>query len=346
MKLNKHGFSLIEVMITVGILSIIALGTATMFSNMLKSQKDIRAMSNRDYVVELVKHFAGSPAAIARSATEAGNADLNRCLGVSGGTCTGNTLINTFTLYDSAGTPIAGPSTAPIRYTIEGARCPGPASVDCPLEAIVWIVPVCSPVACTPNALRLDIHYMIRKAAGVAGLSYRFSCTLQPGSPAPPAGTTCPASMNPPPPISIAIPLNNPNANAVNRLGYWSSTTGLSPSTARQDSTTGNLFLNESLAAPCNALNAGGIRTRNGALEVCDGALGLWKNAGGAIDSSVSTVSGYPNLKNLYLCPAGGDSTRCGGASVCMGQVSKMATCCMDRPPLGALVDAACSSLY
>lgn len=341
MKLNKHGFSLIEVMVTVGILSIIALGTMTMFTNMLKSQKDIRAISNRDFVVELVKHFAGSPAAIARSATEAGNADLNRCLGVIGGTCTHNTLINTFTLYDSAGTPIAGPSTAPIRYTIEGARCAGPASVDCPLEAIVWIVPVCSPAACTPNALRLDIHYMVRKAASIAGLSYRFSCTLQPGSPAPPAGTTCPVSMSPPPPISIAIPLNNPAANAVNRLGYWSSTTGLSPSNARQDSTTGNLFLNESATAVCDGANTGGLRTRVGALEVCDGALGLWKNAGGTVDSSVSNISGYPNLKNLFLCPAGGNLDTCGGASPCIGQISKINFCCMSSG-----LDTSCTSLY
>lgn len=346
---NKKGFGLIEVMVSVAIMTIIGLGAATMITNMQKGVKDVRTLANRDYVGQMIKHFAGDPRAVAASILPAPiQTNFRRCVnGALGGMCPN--VQTGLRLYAPGGTQIAGPPGAPIRYTPEGAICLGPASVQCPLEAIAWYTPFCpTTAACGATiAVRLEINYMVRKSAGISGLEYQSVCSN--GAPG------CVATA--PPAVGIVIPLNNPTSVVLNRLAYWSSTTGMTESTARQDANTGNLFLNESAAAACNPSNAGGIRTRNGTLEVCDGPLSEWKNAGGEIDSSVSNVTGYPNLKNLFLCPAGGIADRCGGATPCIGQVTKLSTCCMDRavhygPPLpggvtlGVNADLPCTSLY
>lgn len=357
MLMNRRGFGLIEVMVSVAIMSIIMVGATQMITDFNKNVKEVRTMANRDQIVELIKHYASNYAAINASAPAGSN--LRRCIdGTGAGTCNSAATMQPLELRDTANTrTVAG---AAVFYTRDGALCPVAVGSDqCPIQARAWFSPDCYPAGCPPitqHGEYIIINYSITRVAGVTGLVFRGACTSD--------VVGCAA---PDPVISVAVPMFTGLAPGVaGRVPHWTSTLGWTQSTLEVIPVTGNIMINRKTGAAVGAdcgigvTNSGTLRTNNGALQVCDGTSGLWKHAGGRMDSSVSSSAlppgrGLPNLPNLYICPAGGNTATCGGAVTCMGQVTRQPAVAAVTPtpanyfgggPLPAAGDSCCMDRF
>jgi prepilin-type N-terminal cleavage/methylation domain-containing protein len=64
---DQQGFSLVEVLVVAGIMGVLALGIAQMFTNQAKQQKNAQVKANALQVQMAIQSAASDPAAILRS---------------------------------------------------------------------------------------------------------------------------------------------------------------------------------------------------------------------------------------------------------------------------------------
>lgn len=138
---DARGFGLIEVIVVVAIISIVALGIATMMQDMFSQQQKAsqRGMLNstRTRLLETLQSPTGWAAMVANSANDASLA----CMRV-GNTCAHGTT-GAFNIVDSSGTVVYPSATATAGYRPDGTTCntfststPDP---SCPFRwAFVW----------------------------------------------------------------------------------------------------------------------------------------------------------------------------------------------------------------
>lgn len=307
MFMNRRGVGLIEVMVSVAIMSIIMVGATQMITSFNKNVQDARTLANKDQIAEVIAHYATTARALDASATAAGpNSPLRKCIS---GTGTGLCVHGAQSPFELRTPPLGLPPSiagAATYYTRDGALClppiPPPAFVDgseaCPIRAQIWFRPRCyGNIACVPmvHAEYLTIDYMITRAVStplnpISGLAFRSSCTAG----APPDIRCPPAAANPS--IVVAVPMfTNLPAGVVNRAPFWDSTSTLAPSTLEIIPGNGNVVINRTSgdltgALNCNGLNNGAVRTHNGSLQICDGATSRWKFSAGRMESSLSLI--------------------------------------------------------
>lgn len=357
MLMNRRGFGLIEVMVSVAIMSIIMVGATQMITDLNNNVKEVRTLSNRDHIAQLVRHYSANTEALRASAINSGpNSELTRCvLGTGTGTCTNLGAPREFTLRDTQNTiSIAGRETGlpQLYYSRDGTQC-APVGVECPIQSSTWYVPVCYPGGCAPTAAYINIYYRVRRAPAVTSrLFFRTACTSHPTF-APLTPANCAAGT---PPISVSLPLFGTTGGLANRVPFWDTTLSLAPSNIEVITATpgGNIRINNILpidaanpaTANCDPVNNNGaLRTNNGALEICQGSSSTWRHVGGLMNSNtaVNAGVGLPYLTNLYVCPAGGNATRCGREPVCMGQVTRRPYAAAGNiAPLTAVADPGC----
>ncbi|MCM2282698.1 MAG: prepilin-type N-terminal cleavage/methylation domain-containing protein [Bdellovibrionaceae bacterium] len=175
---NKAGFSLVELMIGVGLLSLVALGIAGTASSYFKSMGQMRLTSARMEIIRQIRSASHNPIALANSKTL--ETALGPCLSftLGGPTClskdSGGQLLNVpFTLTSELGATdiIAGPEAAvsghqPVYYDKDGRRCTDPSvpADQCPLQAIVSYSAHCqSGEAACQGADALSIFYIVKR---------------------------------------------------------------------------------------------------------------------------------------------------------------------------------------
>lgn len=354
MILNKRGFGLIEVMVAAGIMSVIGLGAMQMLGTFQKGANDLRATQNRDYIAQIVRDLAGNPSALNISAGNQLGAPFARCVGKSGATANCSALASpaAIRLYSPSNVLVAdGTAAGPVVYAVDGSICGTGAGVvteRCAFEVRAWYAPDCTN-SCVAGgvASSVKIFYEIKKSAAVAkGLVYKTVCTfdsLTMRSPGCPAGAGVPS-------VGVITPLFYNSSGTATKLAFWSNSDQLSGSNVAQDGT-GNVFLNKGNGATSSCSNAshlGSVRTNSatGALESCisNGGVYTWRWFAGSNASSAGTnaqtvvadsgafkVPGKARLPGFYLCPIGGNTSRCGGDPACIGQVSRVNYCCMDK---------------
>lgn len=161
----KGGFSLVEIMVAIGILSMTILATNQFFVNYMRSEKNLVARSTRDTLVSFIRTNLAYPIVMLRSAPI--NSKLWSCIEADGTNCTAIGLANRsgaaicipagssglgFNHCDLVAGPDGRNSTvkAPVYYSIYGAK--GQKSAEYPIAAIAsfW-------ASCADNAATCDI---------------------------------------------------------------------------------------------------------------------------------------------------------------------------------------------
>jgi prepilin-type N-terminal cleavage/methylation domain-containing protein len=171
---NIRGFSLIEVMIAVGVTSVVSLTVAQLISNTSNNVRNLRTVIARDIVFNQLQRLAGNIQALQLASNYTGSADNGAFASCTGGTATGVAAItcvnngrNFFSLVDLTGARVAGTSANPVYYTVEGVVCTTPSSY-CALEAISEFVAYC-PTAASPcaQAMSVDVIVSIQVAGSI-----------------------------------------------------------------------------------------------------------------------------------------------------------------------------------
>ncbi len=166
-KSGQRGFGLVESMVTVGVVSVIALGMAEWLRNQDKQIKGQQIAMIRNDFFSRLQRLAGDAQSLNRSLSGAHSASFAGC---ANGTGCNTSADQGFTLMDSAGTVYADGST-PIRYDVNGSVCAGPASPTCPLEALVHFTPDCGGASPCTRARAVSVKVTLRQAAGVTAPS-------------------------------------------------------------------------------------------------------------------------------------------------------------------------------
>jgi len=217
---SNRGFSLTEVMVTIGIMSIVALAILQLQATDQQRLLSNRQMSSRDTIKRLADRYILDSKVILDSATITnytalgsnieGNRALDYCLNGPPAAATplcpaaqwpsccnvvtdqpfnildpsdpSHTML--FAGTDAASTPMAATNFTPVRYDINGNICNTP-SPDCSLELVATFNAECLPSGSTNCNLadRVLVNYKLRGATGI---------TPTGGTPFKPLGPTSP----------------------------------------------------------------------------------------------------------------------------------------------------------
>lgn len=156
---SQRGYTLIEILITVGLMFVIASGISIAFLNFTVSNKQTKLRMARQSLLLDIKNQLAKPRLLEWSSKQTGNENLLSCVSnnpaiFNAATCWAMTTAansanrpQALTLYAlNSTTKIAegdlDDTTKAIRYTLEGNRCPS-ATAYCPLVVQVFFMPVC-----------------------------------------------------------------------------------------------------------------------------------------------------------------------------------------------------------
>jgi prepilin-type N-terminal cleavage/methylation domain-containing protein len=153
---DQKGFSLMEIMIAVGLLGIVALGLTSLLSEMAKQQTgaNIKSLlqSQKLKIEALVKDSKSWSNSIGHS-TNNGKTEYTCLRNPPSGTCTGtvNTgtnYLNTISLVDTTGgTPWFNSSGAANGFTKNGTACTAWPSLACPIRWDITVTHTCQTVS-------------------------------------------------------------------------------------------------------------------------------------------------------------------------------------------------------
>ncbi len=211
---ESRGFSLIEVIVTAGVLGIIALGSGTMLASQFRDLNRLKATEGRNLLfIELTNTIRQSGSLIESAA---GSTELSDCLHGTG-TCHSVTLLgelmdHNLILQNSLGVAVGGISGSPVGYTQNGQLCslPENASEPCVFDVVSWFNADCAGLQVCPSgqsARRLRLNFSIserKNASSTTSLSTNVSSSsydyqvplLGPSSGAP---NTIPLGIDPAP---------------------------------------------------------------------------------------------------------------------------------------------------
>lgn len=161
-KSGQSGSSLIEVMISMAVLSIVALGVATASRQAFSDMRKARFAAGRRLALGNIYNWANN----SRALLNVGGA-LGACLD-SGNNCndgtTGEFALNS---VEPVPRPVSGTTAAPVRYRADGSLCDAAEALseNCPLEAVTSFTARCRPAPYPnpcPGADYLEINYSLR----------------------------------------------------------------------------------------------------------------------------------------------------------------------------------------
>jgi prepilin-type N-terminal cleavage/methylation domain-containing protein len=168
---KQDGLSMIEMLITVGLLGIISVAAAEFFVRFNRTQSNVQLLNTRDALVNLIRRTAGSPAAMNKSRQQA----VNQGGGTSLFDCINSRACNApnqvpFTLFSTENTTIPVAITGhqggtPAYFTVNGLPCSALANPACVLQATTYFIARCPDGNCgaAPNlkAITLEVHYSV-----------------------------------------------------------------------------------------------------------------------------------------------------------------------------------------
>lgn len=174
---DARGFGLIEVIVVVAIISIVALGIATMMQDMFSQQQKAAQRgtlnSTRARLIETLQN----PTSWAATVAHADNNSYLACLR-TGGTCNNNQTSG-FNIVDSSGTVIYPSPTATAGFRPDGTNCnsystgtPDPA---CPFRWVVTWQGFCPGGNSTCQSPDIQITGTFEYSAGSAGFGAGFN---------------------------------------------------------------------------------------------------------------------------------------------------------------------------
>ncbi|MFL5814058.1 MAG: tail fiber domain-containing protein [Bdellovibrionia bacterium] len=305
---DAGGFGLVEVLLAVGIGSVVMMSMTHLMTSMTLSVRGTRTVSSRDQLSTRIGREAGNPISLKRSVEFASNAGfpgfpvngpgsmMDKCANgtvpngcIARDATTHNPISYGFTLTDSFSTPIAGPdATTAAVYDITGAMC-GNASVspptkNCPIIATASFTPICAnnQDACD-RAASIDVQYNLSQAGNVPLLN---------GGP-----VLKPMAAN----VSTSIPFAGGMNGIVNMLAKWVSNTELASSSVYESST---------------GLVGIGTTSPVGTLEVQGGTATANTNGKDIILQAENAGSGNQKGGSIYLKAGAGSGTGNSGTVV------------------------------
>ena len=296
---KNDGYLLIQVMVLVGIVSLVAAGMAALMYSKYHATGTFRAQSQKIGLTSVISSYAGDPSVIRTTAAFVGG-NFGLCVN-GGGVCVGNVMFPVplylptpaagFLEVSGAGAPVPLPvGGAPVYYALDGSICAAGPSIQCPLAVFTYYTAKCPPPG--PNcaqAASISMIYYIAQALTITGqTAMKTVCN----DPAQPASIYNGENIN----IQIPLPGTQVPSNILNGnfAGFWSSSTQLGVSSL--------LVNNSGNSVVCNAATAGMIRSNGGRLEICGdkSAVFNWRWMGGA---NSGTTADLPVLNGYYLCP-------------------------------------------
>ena len=175
-KFTHTGFSIIEVLLAVGILSITTAAAISFFGYQMKSNIQMQSMQTRDLIVRQIQNNLSSEKAILTSKENQLNLAYKYCLEgrlLKDGTldqtaCQNSSLSDKtrtpFALFSALGSgAITGGPNRPQTYTSAGDTCT-PETPGCFIEASTWFVATCAGKAAScATADTIEFRYLVDK---------------------------------------------------------------------------------------------------------------------------------------------------------------------------------------
>ena len=171
-----RGFSLLEVIVAMGIGAVVMMGLAQIMVTFAQQMKSMRATGARSEVVRNVRQSAGQ--ILSLQASQALTPSLEGCLrfdpdsDVFCQSRSGGEFVQTplqLVSHLRPDRPLAGPESmtagmTPVYYSLEGRLCePGEPGIECPIQAIVSYTPFCASGEDQCSGARsIRINYQIR----------------------------------------------------------------------------------------------------------------------------------------------------------------------------------------
>lgn len=176
---DVRGFGLIEVIVVVAIVSIVALGIATMMQDMFSQQRKAAQRGNLNSLKLRLEELLKNPTSWENTVAHANNNSSLACLR-AGGVCN-NGQTSLFDIVDSAGTVFYPSSTGTAGFRLDGSNCnsfstgtPDPA---CPYRWEIRWTAACPglPAPATCSLPDVDIEGTLVYSPGAAGVSTDFN---------------------------------------------------------------------------------------------------------------------------------------------------------------------------
>lgn len=171
-RLDQSGFSLIQVLVAAGIMSMTVMAFLAMQSVQSKSNVSTQTLISRNLLQLQIQQALVNPGAIMKSMadTSSGNVELKKCLVPTGNSCTQTSAPAGFVLIDAQGTRISGGSPSdPARYDHTGAPCSSAGS-RCLLEVYTEYQATCRNGTSPCSNADVLAKYTIRQAPGVTAI--------------------------------------------------------------------------------------------------------------------------------------------------------------------------------
>jgi hypothetical protein len=168
---RESGLSLVEVMITLGILGIVGVVGSQFLPQIDGSRYRIEALGSRDAISMKVRRVISKQNIIfsAQSFADAGNRQLLHCIDLNPATtchAASSQTMQGFRLgypFQSGATAVAGPDNAPIRYDHMGGTCAPAGRCNEEFEARAFFYAQCANETATcGDALSVRVRYQIR----------------------------------------------------------------------------------------------------------------------------------------------------------------------------------------
>lgn len=172
---NSSGFSLVQMLVGIGVSSILLTGFLSYFSNVQNQMQRDRLMATRDHLLRQVQASLFNPKSY--SYTIGRNDQINKSLAIclfgdqsnpeNPAQCealAAAALPNDqgFALYSpGATTPVSGPKGQPAYFNLDGQNCTGPEAEKCPLQVETWFQASCSVGAACGKASDLSLFYSV-----------------------------------------------------------------------------------------------------------------------------------------------------------------------------------------
>ncbi len=164
---SEAGFSIIQVLIFIGILTVMSLQIVQMSVNRQREVLGGRAVSSRDAAFDRVRFYAAVPSALVQSSALVGNPMFKKCVfGIGAGVCDATTTTGLILTEAPPSTvQFAGPENAPVLLSEHGEPC-ATVSESCIIEVIASFRPECAGGAAScATAQGIHIEFKVRQTS-------------------------------------------------------------------------------------------------------------------------------------------------------------------------------------
>ncbi|MBK7962857.1 MAG: type II secretion system protein [Bdellovibrionales bacterium] len=208
---DQSGFSLVQILMGVTIVSILSVGVMALLDNMNQQLTRTRTMGTRDALVRQVKDIiqTASSYSYTLGLQDKDNATFKLCM--EGATPPANDLCIAkdpadqpltygVSFYGVGGTQaVSGGLGNPAKYNADGTKCDSQNQANCPLEVETWFQPICIVGKDCAKADDLLVFFSVKSAANA---QYQVKTISNIGTPT--AYSTLTRVVEPPPPDVLA----------------------------------------------------------------------------------------------------------------------------------------------